>query len=134
MHYFIRTVGLSTLLVGSIFPTCAQQQKINTSLFEGTLAAGYVDKGAYLNCLGPSIKYNTCPTCSVLIGLLPTLKIKKDQVEGDKPKNSTITPTLGVGLTVIYKHLALQIPTFYTPKTATETGKWKIGLGLGHKF
>lgn len=64
--------------------------------------------------------------------MLPSLRIKEDQSEGTK--NSAIMPTLGAGLTFVYKKLALQVPVYYNSKTATQNGAWKVGLGLGYSF
>ncbi|MCT1530851.1 MULTISPECIES: hypothetical protein [Sphingobacterium] len=108
-----------------------QDKKLSTTLFEGTIVAGYIDKGAYINCTGPAVKF-TKPTYSVLLGLLPSIKIKEDRAT---VKNSIFTPTLGFGATIIVsKKFAIQIPTFYTPKTATTDGKWKLGAGIGYKL
>ena len=111
----------------------AQQATIKGSLFDGTVVAGYVDKGAYINCTGPAVKYSRSGA-SILLGLLPSLKIKEDKVDEGKPKNSLITPTLGFGITACIGHFALQVPAFYTTKSATTHGKWNVGLGIGYKF
>jgi len=103
------------------------------SLFEGIIAAGYVDQGAYINCTGPTIKFTKKPF-SVLIGLLPSLRIKKDRVAAGAPQNSVITPNLGAGITMAYKHFAIQVPAYYNAKTSTKDGKWNPGIGIGYKF
>ncbi|SHE50726.1 hypothetical protein [Pedobacter caeni] len=103
------------------------------TLFEGIIVAGYVDHGAYINCVGPAIKFSKKPF-SVLLGLLPSLRIKKDQVAAAAPKNSILTPNLGAGITAIYKHLAIQVPMYYNTKTSTKDGKWNPGIGIGYKF
>ncbi|MGX5690963.1 hypothetical protein [Arcticibacter tournemirensis] len=102
-------------------------------LFDGLFVAGYVDNGAYVNCTGPSIKFTKRPV-SVLLGLLPGLRIKEDKVPEGAPKNSVVTPSLGFGLTAAYKHLAIQLPFYYTNKTTTKDGKWNPGIGIGYKF
>lgn len=107
--------------------------QVKASVFEGVVVAGYVDNGAYVNCTGPAIKYTNKPVC-VMLGLLPSLKIKEDKVTGNATKNSTVMPSLGFGLTLAYKHLAFQLPAFYTGKTAAKDGKWNVGVGLGYKF
>ncbi len=112
----------------------AQEKTVKGSLFEGVVVAGYVDQGSYLTCTGPAIKYNCAPKASILLGLLPSLKIKEDKVEEAKPRNSWVTPTLGFGITAVLKHIAIQLPAFYTAKTSTADGKWKLGIGVGYKF
>lgn len=103
------------------------------TLFEGVFVAGYVDKGVYINCTGPAIKFSKKPF-SVLIGLLPSLRIKKDKVATGAPQNSIVTPNLGAGITAIYKHLAIQVPVYYNAKTSSKDGKWNPGIGIGYKF
>ncbi|WP_241254808.1 hypothetical protein [Sphingobacterium sp. DR205] len=112
----------------------SQQNPVKASLFEGILVAGYADHGAYINCTGPAVKYNFAKKRAVMLGLLPTLKLKDDKVEEGKPKNSWITPTLGFGLTLVSGHMAIQLPAFYNAKTSTSDGKWKLGIGMGYKF
>ncbi len=127
----ILKITFTVLFLWCFFAQAQEEKKVSAKLFEGTVVAGYVDKGAYLNCTGPAVKW-TKPTYSILLGLLPSIKIKEDS---SPVKNSTFTPTLGFGATVtVLKHLALQIPTFYTPKTATTNGKWKLGVGIGYKL
>jgi hypothetical protein len=102
-------------------------------LFDGVLVAGYVDHGAFINCAGPGVKFSKKPF-SLLLGLLPGLRIKEDKVAPGSTKNSTITPSLGFGLTAAYKHLAIQVPFYYNAKTSAKDGKWHPGAGLGYKF
>lgn len=111
-----------------------QEKAVKGSLFEGIVVAGYVDHGGYVNCTGPAVKYTFAPKNSILLGLLPSLKIKEDKVEVGKPKNSIITPSLGFGLTAVFRHIALQLPAFYTAKSSTADGKWRLGIGVGYKF
>jgi len=127
-------VLLQLLFLVVFYQTYAQQKTVKASLFEGVVVAGYADHGAYVNCTGPAIKYSFAPKGNILLGLLPSLKMKEDQVEEGKPKNAWVTPTLGVGLTAVFRHIAVQLPAFYSPKTSTADGKWKLGLGLGYKF
>lgn len=101
--------------------------KIYFSVYEGAAVAGYVDHGAYLNFTGPAVSW-TKDKSKILLGMLPSLRIKEDKKE---PKNALITPTLGVGITYLYKKLAFQLPLYYNAKTATDNGKWNIGLGIG---
>lgn len=131
MNKLILTICL--LIAGSSTTAIAQQKGFKASLFEGTIVAGYADKGAYINCTGPAVKYTRAKT-AFLLGLLPSLKIKEDKVEEGLPSNSLITPTLGFGLTATIGHLALQVPAYYNAKTATADGQWKLGFGVGYKF
>lgn len=109
----------------------AQNKKISTQAFEGTVVAGYIDHGGYLNCIGPAVKYGT-QRWSLTLGLLPSIKIKEDK---SPVKNAIFTPTLGFGATLtVFKHLAIQVPAFYIPKTTTNNGKWTLGFGLGYKI
>ncbi|TCC84648.1 hypothetical protein FBD94_12960 [Pedobacter hiemivivus] len=103
------------------------------TFFEGVIVAGYVDQGAYINCAGPAIKFSKKPL-AILVGLLPSLRIKKDKVATGATQNSVITPNLGAGITATYKHLAIQVPVYYNAKTSTKDGKWNPGIGIGYKF
>lgn len=128
-------MSLLNILIASlclcVLSAKGQEKTVSAKLFEGIIVAGYVDDGAYINCTGPAVKWSK-PTYSILLGLLPSIKIKEDRAA---VKNSTFTPTLGFGATVIVlKRIAIQIPTFYTPKTATTNGQWKLGAGIGYKF
>ncbi len=108
----------------------AQKKEVSFKAWDGAVIAGYMDQGAFVNFTGPGVKWTRKP-CSLLIGVLPSLKIKEDK---SAVKNSLLTPTLGAGVTLVVKKLALQLPFYYIPKTAAENGKWKAGLGLGYKF
>jgi hypothetical protein len=119
-----------TLHVGAQTSNAGQTKAV---LFDGVLVAGYLDKGAFINCAGPGIKFSKKPF-SVLLGLLPGLRIKEDKVAAGATKNSTLTPSLGFGLTAAYKHLAIQVPFYYNAKTSTKDGKWNPGAGIGYKF
>jgi len=103
------------------------------ALFDGTIVAGYVDHGGYVNCIGPNIKYAKKPF-SIAAGLLPSLRIKEDKVAPGASKNSLITPSLGLGLTAIFNHIALQLPLYYNAKTSAKNGEWNLGIGLGYKL
>lgn len=109
------------------------QTKPKPVLWDGMIVAGYVDDGAYVNFGGPSVKIVKKPF-AVCLGMLPSLKIKEDVVAAGAKKNSILTPMLGLGLTCAYKHFALQIPLYYSAKTAAKDGKWKIGIGVGYRF
>ncbi|SDM39466.1 hypothetical protein [Pedobacter antarcticus] len=119
------------------FSAKPQTPEINKStkpvLFDGMIILGYVDRGVYINFAGPSIKFSKKPV-SVLLGLVPGLRIKKDKVASGSSENSTVTPSLGFGLTAVYKHFVLQVPVYYNAKTITKNGKWHPGAGVGYKF
>jgi len=110
-----------------------QATKLTTSVFEGIVVGGYTDHGGYLNCTGPAVKYQVT-SFTLMLGLLPTLKFKRERVVGDAPRNAVMTPTLGFGMTAIYQCFAIQIPVFYSPKTSVDDGKWKPGIGVGYRF
>lgn len=107
-----------------------KESKVAFGFFEGTVAAGYVDKGGFLNFTGPNVSL-TSGKSKLLLGMLPSLRFKEDK---SQVKNSFIMPTLGMGLTYSYKKLALQIPLYYNAKTSTVDGKWNMGIGVGIKL
>lgn len=133
MHQIKQLLVLPLLLV-ICMGSYGQEKTVKGSLFEGIAVAGYTDHGAYINCTGPAVKYIFSPKSCLLLGLLPSLKLKEDQVEAGKPKNSWVTPSLGFGLTAIIRHIAIQLPAFYAAKTGTADGKWRLGVGIGYKF
>jgi hypothetical protein len=119
------------LLISGLCFSQETPSKIKVSFFDGIAVAGYVDHGAFINFTGP----NVCLThhnVKFVLGMLPSLRIKEDRSSGTK--NSPVMPTLGTGLTMIYKKIALQIPAYYNTKTADQNGHWKIGIGLGYSF
>ena len=124
--------AVSCCLALTLFFFSAKSQT-KAVLFDGTIVAGYVDHGAFINCTGPGIKFSKKPY-TVLLGLLPSLRIKEDKVAAGAPKNSVLTPSLGFGLTTVFRHVALQVPLYYNPKTAAKNGEWNVGVGLGYKF
>jgi hypothetical protein len=63
--------------------------------------------------------------------MLPSLRFKVDK---DSPKNASVYPNLGFGLTYSYKYLSLQIPMYYNAKTTTENGSWHVGFGIGYRI
>lgn len=119
------------IFVSGLYFSQEKDSKLNVSFFDGIAVAGYVDHGAFLNFTGPNINF-TYKNTKLMMGMLPSLRIKQDQSSGTK--NSTIMPTLGVGFAVIYKKIVLQIPFYYNTKTSTDNGSWKPGIGLGYKF
>lgn len=106
----------------------SQSEKVKFSAFDGYAIVGYVNNGGFINFTGPNISYSTKES-KCLIGLLPSLRFKEDNT--GVTKNSFVTPNLGVGLTYSYKVWSFQIPLYYSPKTATENGKWDVGVGIG---
>lgn len=124
---------LGCLILTMLFFSTKAQTTTKAVLFDGVVVAGYVDHGAYINCAGPGIKFTRKPM-SLLIGMLPSLRIKEDQVAIGATQNSLITPSLGIGATAVFHHVALQIPCYYNAKTAAKDGKWNLGVGLGYKF
>jgi hypothetical protein len=137
MKIKFRITALSFLTL-AIFHLSAKSQTIDGPpvkpvLFDGLIVAGYIDHGAYINCAGPAVKFTKKPL-TLLLGLLPGLRIKKDNAPAGAPKNAIVTPSLGLGLTAVYKHLALQAPLYYNSKTSTKDGRWIAGIGLGYKF
>lgn len=124
---------MRTLIVILLFcftTSVAQKKEVSFKAWDGAVVAGYIDKGAFVNFTGPGVKWTRRP-CSLLIGVLPSIKIKEDK---SAVKNSFLTPSLGAGITFAVKKLVLQLPFYYIPKTATENGQWKTGLGLGYKM
>lgn len=119
------------ILISGLYFSQEKDSKLNVSFFDGIAVAGYVDHGAFLNFTGPNVNFIHKNT-KLMIGMLPSLRIKKDQSNGTK--NSIIMPILGVGFAVVYKKIALQIPFYYNTKTSTDSGSWKVGLGIGYKF
>ena len=119
------------ILISGLYFSQEKDSKLNVSFFDGIAVAGYVDHGAFLNFTGPNINF-THKNTKLMMGMLPSLRIKQDQSSGTK--NSTIMPTLGIGFAVIYKKIALQIPFYYNTKTSTDNGSWKPGIGIGYKF
>ena len=101
--------------------------------WDGMAVAGYVNDGGFVNFGGPTIKLIRKPL-SLGFGILPTMRIKEDDVPKGSPKNSAITPTAGFGFTVVFKHLVVQVPVYYNAKTAIKSGKWNPGVGIGYKF
>jgi hypothetical protein len=117
------------LFIMSLFttPIFAQEEKVSFALFDGIFIGGYVDRGAFLNFTGPNMNA-TYKNSKFILGMLPSLRFKEDK---GTPKNAFVTPNLGVGFTYSYKIWAFQIPLYYNAKTATDNGRWHIGLGIG---
>ncbi len=111
----------------------AQTNKPSVTVWDGMAIAGYVNDGGFVNFGGPTVKFIKKPWVFGF-GILPTMRIKKDKVAKEAPKNSMIMPTAGFGFTIVYKHFVTQVPFYYNNKTATANGKWNVGLGIGYKF
>jgi len=127
----LKIIGYLSILILSVQTNLfAQESKVNASLYDGIIVAGYVDDGAFLNFLGPNINV-THGNSKFILGMLPSLRFKEDT---KTPKNAFVTPNLGMGLTYNYKHFAVQIPLYYNAKTATQSGNWQVGVGLGLKL
>lgn len=119
------------ILTSTLFFSQENDSKIKVSLFDGIAVAGYVDHGAFINFTGPNVNFKHKNT-KLMIGMLPSLRIKEDQSTGTK--NSPIMPTLGVGFAVVYNKIVVQIPFYYNTKTSADNGIWKMGIGLGYSF
>lgn len=112
-----------------IFPSLlqAQEPEVNISVYDGIVILGYVDNGGFSNFTGPNINM-VYKNSKFILGALPSLRYKKDN---STPKNSFVTPSLGIGVTYSYKLFAVQIPLYYNAKTASKNGNWQVGFGLG---
>lgn len=116
-------------LIGVVFAK-SQESKVDFALFDGIAIVGYVDEGAFVNFTGPNVSISSNDS-KFILGMLPSLRFKEDK---NTPKNSFITPNLGVGFTYSYKSLAVQIPMYYNPKTINNNGKWCVGIGIGMRL
>lgn len=114
------------ILIGSL-PAISQEIFVQNTFVDGIIICGYVDNGAYLNFTGPNVQISF-NNSKFMFGMLPSLRFRNDR---ETPRNAFITPNLGIGLTYLYKNLAIQIPCYYNAKTDEENGNWNIGLGLG---
>ncbi|MCH7403442.1 hypothetical protein ACFOUP_04585 [Belliella kenyensis] len=119
--------AITFILLLVSFPTFSQNLRTESALYDGIGIIGYVDQGAFINFTGPNIN-STYKNSKFILGMLPSLRFKKDR---NIPRNTFVTPNLGVGFTYSYKMAAIQVPLYYNPKTATHNGEWNIGIGLG---
>ena len=108
----------------------AQVEKVKPVIFDGVINVGYINNGGFLNFTGPGLSA-TYKNSKFLLGMLPSLRFKVDK---DSPKNASVYPNLGFGLTYSYKYLSLQVPMYYNVKTTTENGSWHVGLGIGYRI
>jgi hypothetical protein len=108
----------------------AQVDKVKPVIFDGVVNVGYVNNGGFLNFTGPGLSA-TYKNSKFLFGMLPSLRFK---VDNSTPKNASVFPNLGFGLTYSYKYLSLQVPMYYNAKTTTEDGSWHVGFGIGYRI
>lgn len=125
MRNLKNTIAFSFLILTTT--ALAQEEKVKVALYDGVVIAGYVDQGGFTNFTGPNINA-TFGNSKFILGALPSLRYKRDD---STPRNAFVTPNLGIGFTYSYKIWAIQIPLYYNSKTATENGRWHMGLGLG---
>ncbi len=129
----IRLILTILLVCAAVFTNHAQEIKLKRdekpkfSVYDGVMVAGYVDKGAFLNFMGPNINFSF-RNSKICLGMLPSLRFKEDH---SIPKNQFVTPNLGAGLTYNYKRIAFQVPFYYNSKTVSKNGRWNIGVGVG---
>lgn len=114
----------------SISVLFSQKVEVSTFASSGIVLGGYVDQGIYLNFTGPGIKTQKGKS-EVLIGFLPSLRLKEDN---GSTKNALVIPSLGFGITYVFKSIAIQVPFYYKTKTSNENGRWKTGIGIGMKI
>ncbi len=110
-------------------------KKISLTSWDGVIVAGLLNngEGGFVNFGGPAVKLIHKPM-SFSLGMVPGLRYKEDVTPRPAKKNSEITPSLGFALTFAYKHIAIQVPMYFTPKSASADGKWNPGIGIGYKF
>ena len=126
----LKLIFYSLLTTFLFYNEAYSQNNIQSSFYEGIIVGGYVDNGAYVNFTGPNIKWQKFKS-TFSIGMLPSLRFKKDK---SITTNSFITPSLGIGITYIYKSLAIQVPLYYNGKNSTQNGNWQLGIGLGYRL
>ena len=127
--FFMGSVGLHNAKAQAS-EASPKAERVQFGLYDGTIVAGYVDHGGYLNFTGPNVSY-AFGKSKVLAGMLPSLRFKEDK---SMVKNAFVTPTLGMGITYSYKKFAVQVPFYYNAKTAIADGKWNVGIGIGLKL
>lgn len=124
-------IVLTVFSFSSINAQTPPKTKATMVAWDGMIVAGYVNDGGFINFGGPSLKLIKKPW-SFGFGILPSVRIKEDNVAAGAKKNSAVMPTAGFGFTLLYKHLVLQVPFYYNAKTATSNGKWHPGIGIGY--
>jgi hypothetical protein len=127
-----KRIAYLSMIMMFIFTTSlyAQVDKVKPVIFDGVFNVGYVNNGAFLNFTGPGLSL-THKNSKFLFGMLPSLRFK---VDNSTPKNTSVFPNLGFGLTYSYKYLSLQVPMYYNAKTTTEDGSWHVGFGIGYRI
>jgi hypothetical protein len=133
MRVFSLKIFLGLLLSIISFLVKAQTQptkKTTTSttkvVLDGTFILAKNADFMYINFAGPGIRLIKKPWLATL-GVLPSLRFEKSTATQDK---LVVTPVLGAGLTVTYKHLAFQSNFYYN----SVTKKWQPGAGLGFRL
>lgn len=126
----IRLWSVSAFFAILALEASGQDERISAGLWAGTIVAGYVDHGGYINCVGPNIRYGY-RHWSVAVGLLPSIRVKKDRVRQGETRNAMFMPSLGTGATLGWRKCVLQVPLFYQPKTSSAHGRWHVGFGVG---
>lgn len=126
-----KSICTLTIFISALYSSQESQSRLKISFFDGIAVSGYVDRGAFVNFTGPNINFSN-KGMKVMLGMLPSLRVKKDRSSGTR--NSSVIPTLGVGFGVVYKKIVLQIPLYYNTKTVTNDGNWKVGVGIGYDF
>ncbi len=126
----MKRIFTTLLLLFIIHFGYGQENTLKITAYEGVIVSGYVDQGAYLNFTGPNLGL-TFRQSKIMIGMLPSLRFKNDT---NTPKNAFVTPTLGLGLTYLYKSIAIQLPMYYNAKTSKSNGAWNFGIGIGIKL
>ena len=93
---------LFTIILAISGQLFAREAEFGVAAYDGVAILGYVDRGAFLNFTGPNL--NVVKGYSrYILGMLPSLRFKTDHGE---PRNSFVTPNLGIGFTYCYKYLA----------------------------
>jgi hypothetical protein len=109
----------------------AQSPGVDAIGGDGTVVIGYVNQGGFINFTGPNLQLSWNEN-RLLLGMLPSLRFKKDQDRNTQ--NAFFTPALGVGFTYSWRKLTLQLPLYYEPKTANSNGMWQLGFGMGMRL
>ena len=101
----LRVIGNLFILVCIQSSICyAQETKVKASAYDGIVLVGYVDNGGFSNFTAPNINA-TYRNSKFILGMLPSLRFKEDK---RMPKNSFVTPNLGIGFTYKYHFITMQ--------------------------
>lgn len=123
MKHFLFFLMFLSLYMG--YSQNENQPKVN--FYDGIIVGGYVDKGAFLNLMGPSIKMSFNKS-TIKIGMLPSIRFKEDK---GTQKNALLTPSLGMGISFLHDFWVVQLPLYYNGKNSNSNGKWVLGIGIG---